>query len=322
MCEVRHTRKYEYLVYDVGMHKGEDTDYYLKKGFSVIGFEADPDLVALCKSKFSDEIENGKLIIVEGAIAELPPGESKGSTIKFYKNKDISVWGTVADDRAHQNELFGTSNEIIEVPVVDFSACLEKYGIPHYLKTDIEGMDILCLRSLMHFEQKPDYVSIESDKVSFGKLLEELNLLKQLGYTRFKAIQQWGISHQIEPNPSKENMYVGYQFQEGASGLFGEDLPYEWKDYKQILNAYKVIFFHYELFDVYKYCREPLKYFVGKVLRNGNASGGNERIRVSGDVHVQSINEELVIRKVLSKFLHKLYPGWYDTHAKHFSVVS
>ena len=290
MNEAKHTGKHEDLVYDVGMHKGEDADYYLKKGFRVIGFEADPDLSAHCRNRFPDEIEKGKLIVVEGAITEPPPGETKGRRIKFYKNKDTSVWGTVAGDWAHRNEFLGTSNEIIEVPIVDFSECLEKYGIPHYLKIDIEGMDAVCLRALIHSEQQPDYVSIESEKISFGKLVEELNLLNQLGYTRFKAIQQSGISHQIEPNPSKEKCYAGYQFQEGSSGLFGEDLPCEWKDYKQILNQYKVIFLQYKLFGDYGKLK---KYFVGKVLG-----------------------------KVLSMLMRKPMPGWYDTHAKHSSVVS
>lgn len=289
MSEIPDIRKHEDLVYDVGMHKGEDTDYYLKKGYRVIGYEANPDLAAHCRSRFSEEIKNGKLIVVEGAIAVLPFGETKDNTIKFYKNKDNSVWGTVAVDWAHRNELLGTSNEIIEVPIVDFSQCLKKYGIPHYLKIDIEGMDTVCLKALKHFEQKPDYVSIESEKVSFGKLIEELNLLEQLGYSRFKAIQQRGVSRQLEPNPSKEGCYVGYQFQEGSSGLFGADLPYEWKDYKQILDEYKFIFLQYKLL-------RPLgklsKYFVGKA-----------------------------IIKLLSVLLRKPIPGWYDTHAKHTSVV-
>lgn len=273
------------LVYDVGMHKGEDTDYYLKKGFNVIGFEADPDLAAYCRSRFPDEIENGKLIVVEGAIVERPPGETKASTVKFYKNKDKSVWGTVTGDWAHRNELLGASSEIIEVPVVDFSECLEKYGIPHYLKIDIEGMDTVCLRALVNFEQRPDYISIESEKVSFAKLVDELNLLAQLGYASFQAIQQNGIPHQIEPNPSEEKRYVGYQFQKGSSGLFGKDLPNEWKSYNKILNEYKIIFIQYKLFGDHGKLK---KYFIGKVLK-----------------------------KVLSMILRRPVPGWYDTHAKH-----
>ena len=288
MSDIKHIIKHEDLVYDVGMHKGEDTDYYIKKGFRVIGFEAEPNLVAHCRNRFSDEIEKGRLIIIEGAITELPIRGTKGRTIRFYRNKDKSTWSTVAGDCAHRYESLGTSNEIIEVPVVDFSEHLDKYGVPHYLKIDIEGMEMVCLRALINVEQRPDYVSIESDRVSFGNVVEELNLLIKLGYTRFKAIQQSGISHQIEPNPSKERCYVDYQFQEGSSGLFGEDLPHKWKDYEQILNAYKVIFLQYKLFaDKWR------KYFVVKVLA-----------------------------KVLSMILRKPIAGWHDTHAKHSSVVS
>ena len=34
--------KYSDLIYDVGFHQGEDTAYYLKKGFRVVAFEAHP----------------------------------------------------------------------------------------------------------------------------------------------------------------------------------------------------------------------------------------------------------------------------------------
>jgi FkbM family methyltransferase len=289
MREMNLTRKHEDLLYDVGMHKGEDTDYYLKKGFKVIGFEADPDLAAHCRSRFSNEIENGRLIIVEGAIIEWLPGETKGQAVKFHKNKNNTVWGTVADDWAHRNEILGTSNEVIDVPIVNFAQCLQEYGIPHYLKIDIEGMDTVCLRALLNFEQKPSYISIESEKVTFGNLIEELNLFTQLGYSRFKAIQQNGISNQAEPNPSKEGYYVGYRFQEGSSGLFGEDLPGEWKNYKQIINEYKIIFQLYKLFGDYGKLN---RCFVGKVLR-----------------------------EKLSELLRRPIPGWYDTHAKHSSIV-
>jgi FkbM family methyltransferase len=271
------------------MHKGEDTDYYLKKGFKVVGFEANPELAALCRNRFSKEIENGRLTVVEGAIVELPPGETEGRMVTFYRNKNTTEWGTVADNWARRNETLGTSHEVIQVPSVNFAQCLGKYGIPHYLKIDIEGMDTLCLRALLNFEQKPDYVSIESEIVVFGKLVEEFNLLAQLGYTRFKAVQQAGISYQIEPNPPKEGSYAAYKFEDGCSGLFGEDLPGEWKDYNQIIREYKGIFRPYKLFGAQGKLRRG---FVGKALR-----------------------------KVLAKLLHRPMPGWYDTHAKHSSVV-
>lgn len=84
-------KKHNNLIYDVGMHKGEDTDYYLKKGFKVIAFEAEPNLAAKCRNRFTSDIENGKLVIIEGAIIEFTSEKSKSSTVKFFKNKDKSI---------------------------------------------------------------------------------------------------------------------------------------------------------------------------------------------------------------------------------------
>ena len=64
------------------MHKGEDTDYYLRRGFNVVGIEANPDLAELCKIRFQDAIAPERLHIVEGAIA--PPSTEK--TVTFFKN--------------------------------------------------------------------------------------------------------------------------------------------------------------------------------------------------------------------------------------------
>ena len=36
------------LIYDIGLHRGEDTAYYVARGFNVIAIEANPDLVAEC----------------------------------------------------------------------------------------------------------------------------------------------------------------------------------------------------------------------------------------------------------------------------------
>ena len=94
------------LIYDVGMHKGEDTNYYLKKGFSVIGFEADPYLATHCRSRFMDAIEDGRLIVIEGAIVEPLPERAQGQNCQILQEQEPdSEWGTVCDDLAHKNEL-------------------------------------------------------------------------------------------------------------------------------------------------------------------------------------------------------------------------
>jgi FkbM family methyltransferase len=283
------TEAYKDLVYDIGMHKGEDTDYYLKKGFRVIGFEANPDLIEYCKRRFWEAIEHGRLIIAEGAIVEPQFGETVGRAVKFYKNLEQSIWGTINDTWAQRNEMLGTHNQIVEVNAIDFTECLKRYGIPYYMKIDIEGSDTICLKSLLGVEPKPSYISIESEKVSFERLREELNLLEQLGYDKFKATQQATIRYQVEPSSSVEGAYVGYTFQHGSSGLFGRDLPGRWKTKRQILREYRIIFVLYRLF---------------------------------GDHGL--LNKFIIARlfKRVAFALRRPIPGWYDTHARHSSVTS
>lgn len=204
--------KQKNLVYDVGMHRGEDTDYYLKKGFKVIGFEANPDLVKVCQKRFQKEIQKGFLKIVEGAIVEDTINQRVNDKVQFFKNSKKSVWGTVVQDWAERNEIFGSSNEILEVSAINFSEYLKKYGIPYYLKVDIEGMDLVCLKSLLNFEERPDYISIESEKKDFNKLKEEFVLFKKLGYDKFQIINQTKIRSQKEPADTKEGCFLNYTF--------------------------------------------------------------------------------------------------------------
>lgn len=280
-------KKHSDLIYDVGMHKGEDTDYYLKKGFRVLAFEANPDLINYCQNRFYKEIEDGKLIIVEGAIIDFG-SSSENEKISFFRNKEQSVWGTVMENWARRNDSLGTTSEIIDVPVINFSECLRKYGIPYYLKIDIEGMDIVCLKSLLIFNIKPDYISIESEKISFNKLKEELDLLKTLGYNNFKVINQQDIICHKEPLDSSEGKYLNYKFISGSSGLFGNDLPGKWNSLDKTIILYRLIFLGYKLFGDYGLLRK-LKY------------------------------KELIEQKI-SGLIGTKIPGWYDTHAKHSSI--
>ena len=285
MKEKKTTSKQKDLIYDVGLHRGQDTDYYLKKGFRVIAFEANPENADFCRNKFTEAIAEGRLTIVEGAITDKVLNPNENNKVQFYRNMDSSLWGSTCDEWAYRNEVMGTSNEIIEVEATNFAECLEKYGIPFYLKADIVGSETICLRALLEFENKPDYLSIRSEKVIFSKLLEAFSLLQQLGYDKFKAIQQDVTDWQVALDSSNSL----YTFQEGASGPFGEETEGKWKDYEQVLTEYRRIFVYYWLFGDYSYLTqtERGKNFIAKLER--------------------------VFRRPL--------PGWYDTHAKHSSSI-
>lgn len=282
------TPKHADLIYDVGMHKGEDTAYYLKKGFRVVGFEANPENAAHCRRRFSEAIAQERLTIVEGAIIETDFSGGETKKVKFYRNVDHSPWGSSSDDWAQRNEMMGTSNEIIEVEATDFKRCLEKYGVPYYLKADIVGLEIVCLSALTEFENKPDFISIRSEKFVFSKLEQEFDVLEQLGYDLFQAVQQ-DVSVLETLIETKQGEKFIYHFDEGASGVFGQDLESaDWKSREQILKEYRRIFALYRMFGDYSYLRqsERGRRFIAQLER--------------------------ILRRPL--------PGWYDTHAKHSSA--
>lgn len=220
------------LIYDVGMHKGEDTDFYLKKGFDVVGVEADPTLVLGLRERFADEIRTGRLKIVAKAIND------KAGSARFAVNPNITVWGTLDDNFATRNASQGAGHEFIDVECVTFDAVLAEHGVPYYLKIDIEGREMLCLEALARVSERPEHLSIESRASSPGfgvrDTLEEIRTLKALGYTRFQYVDQSSVPGSHHHGTGEGNA-VAHTFPVESSGAFGADLEGDWHGYRSTM---------------------------------------------------------------------------------------
>lgn len=269
------------LIFDIGMHKGEDTDYYLARGFRVVGVEADPDLFERCRSRFRDAIDAGRVFLHHGAIIE----DDGARTVRFFKNPSNTVWGTTVEAWADRNAELGAASIEIEVPVIDFPKLLAEHGCPHYLKIDIEGMDVVCLGKLRGTSHRPKFVSIESEKVRFADLVAEFDLFRELGYHRFFIQQQHDIARRKVPPDSTEGCFVDYRFEPGSTGPFGSDLGPDWLTRKQALSRYRGVFTEYTLF------------------------GDSARLNKSG--------RGRAVIDFLARKLRRPLPGWYDTHARY-----
>jgi len=267
------------LVFDVGMHLGEDSDFYLRKGFRVVALEANPQLIEHCKVRFRDAIEAKHLHIVEGAVA--PP--EAGDSIAFYVSAQ-SVWGTAQMNWRERNEAITKIN----VRRIDIHDVFSRFGIPHFMKVDIEGADVVVLNALLQCEGRPRYLSIEAEKVDFEALRAEVSLLSRLGYENFRAVQQQGIPGRVLHTKTISGQELVYTFEEHASGPFGEDLVQPWRTSEQILDEYRRIYKIYRLFGDRSLTRRLQSVVIRRIVKAGYMIATGYR----GPL-----------------------PGWYDTHA-------
>ena len=196
------------LIYDVGMHNGHDTAHYLSKGFRVIAVEADPALVELARERFAEPIRSGQLQLLNVAIG---PNEELA---KFWICDAKSEWNSFDVGIASR---YGLPCHSIIVQCLRFRSLLERYGVPCYLKIDIEGNDQFCVSDLDPHDL-PRYLSFEMGH------LEHLFALRQLGYTRFKLILQNDHSQlAVDPFSAREWIKRGLRdyprLYRAASGL-------------------------------------------------------------------------------------------------------
>jgi FkbM family methyltransferase len=211
------------LIFDVGMHRGDDTDFYLRKGFRVVGVEANPDLVRACRQRFAQEIQMGALVIEEGAISD------SAESVSFYINSEKDDWS--ATDLAMASRGSGAVREII-VPSLRMGDLFRSHGIPYYLKIDIEGGDRQALGQLAVSSERPVYCSVEAHELSY------LVRLFDLGYRQFKVVNQGNYWWFRCPNPPLEGVYVEHTFSIHSSGPFGEETAGRWMDLEEAALVY------------------------------------------------------------------------------------
>jgi FkbM family methyltransferase len=218
---------------DVGMNNGDDTEFYLAKGFGVVAVEANPTLVERVKKRFAAQIEARRLTLYGVAIND------RDGMVDFFEDTKDDGRSSLSRAYARQNETArGGQARRIEVPCLRLERILEECGVPYYLKVDIETADRFCLEALQECRRRPRYVSFELDLTDFEATFLALKLLWDLGYRSFKLVNQ-ALHHLVRlPNPPREGIYLAYRFKKRMSGPFGEETPGPWLTLDQTAERY------------------------------------------------------------------------------------
>jgi FkbM family methyltransferase len=250
------------LVFDIGLHNGDDTAYYLDLGYTVLGVEPNPLLAVQCALRFETEIRQGRVRVINAGVLK-EPGE-----FTFYRNLRDSGWSSFQPEKGKK----GGEWEELKISCITTQMLIAEYGRPFFMKVDIEGADLQTLDSITP-ATAPAYVSLEVNCAD--PILERLI---ELGYSDFKFVNgetYWPtppiFDHQIgwrllrkigrlapfvrnrisrlpqrlrpksEYDPPGKYSPAGYPFGPFSSGPFGEQSAGSWLTCAAALRCFGIL---------------------------------------------------------------------------------
>jgi len=202
------------IVYDVGMKNGDDSAYYLAKGYRVIGIDANPEMCRLCEKRFSQEISDGSMTVLNVGVSDTP------GVATFFINKEIPSISTFEPARFENEEWAPKEWDPVSVETVRLSSIIAERGFPEFIKVDVEFYDGKVLRDLLVNGIKPKYISAEAQEI------DTYCLLVALGYTKFKIVDGPTVQDKYSNMEilRLDGTRFNYSFPYESSGPFGPDL--------------------------------------------------------------------------------------------------
>ena len=216
----RHRR----IAFDIGFHDGSDSIHFLRQGYDVIAVEANARLAASARTRpvLSRALETGQLRLIVKAIAGSAMADS---TATFYVRHDGADFTSTffvppADAEAAKQRHKERKFDAVTVPMVTCAQLMELYGVPEYVKVDIEGADKYCFESL-----KPSPAAAALPRYLSSEDPGQLDTFLRLGYTQFKLVDQTvaragytqfsgGLPEEAlsyDPDPALNNQRTGWR---------------------------------------------------------------------------------------------------------------
>jgi FkbM family methyltransferase len=216
------------LIYDIGMNAGDDTEYYLKKGYRVIGIDANRGLCDHVSRRFSSVLATGRLMILNIAIGS-HPGKAK-----FLLHRHNSLLSTLKPEpRLHGGMIGDDQWKMVDVDVRRLSDIIAVFGAADYIKIDVEGTEAVVLRDLARHDKMPRWISAEANEIATPCWLIAM------GYRAFKLGA--GVLPKELPGFDIATLGSGivqHSFNDCSSGPFGNDIPGPWMSEREMLTAW------------------------------------------------------------------------------------
>jgi FkbM family methyltransferase len=168
------------LVFDVGAHVGDRVACFRRLGARVIAIEPQPALALTLKSLYGRD----RNVIIESKAVGRHPG-MLGMKINI-DNPTVSTASSAFIDAAKgaQGWEGQTWEKTVQVPVTTLDALIEAYGIPSFVKIDVEGFEGEALAGLT---RPVKVLSFEFTTIQREVAESCIARCQALGFTRYNA---------------------------------------------------------------------------------------------------------------------------------------
>jgi FkbM family methyltransferase len=172
------------LCFDIGAHTGNRTFTWLGLGAKVVALEPHPQLAKFLLKRAS---RSPGAIILEKAVSDKPGRELFKISSRYPSISTLSdEWTRVMTD-------FDPSvkwQPEIEVITTTLNDLIQKYGIPGFIKIDVEGYEVKALKGLSYPIR---VLSFEFFPTTLKNTMECLTLLDVLGDYRYN----WSLTESL-----------------------------------------------------------------------------------------------------------------------------
>lgn len=214
------------VIYDVGANNGDDIPYYLMKGDVVIAVEANPVLCDLIKNKFAVEIQNRRVFVECCVITD----KSNLENVNFYLHKSNHVLSRFTPPDSDESKDF----DVVKLPSRSIMEVIAQYGMPYYIKLDVEFYEVSLLKTLFANNIRPPFISAESQTWEvFDTLIVDGH------YKLFKLVDGSSVSARYKNRLIKNDIVNSdeeYSFPYHSAGPFGNDVDGDWMTSDELKN--------------------------------------------------------------------------------------
>lgn len=210
--------------------------------------------------------------------------------IEYHPHSKNSAWGSADEYFVCRNtEHFRMPHDpAVMVRTTTLEKLVEQFGVPYFLKIDIEGLDSAVVADIERLPAFPAFVSWETGKRNLIETLRLHLMLWMLGYDRFRVMQQcYNHEKTYQPLASIE----AKKFEPASSGPMPDRCRQHWHCLLYSANAHLCLSLIYRIigpYSVWSWAERSLPRQAADMLK--------------------SVRSNLSRRSIP-------FPGWFDAHA-------